>query len=183
MSYSIATIIMYFILDNLLYTIELQKNVNKILDYIFFYLDTDSQRQLFLSKNDMQVRNLVNIWFLIELYLNKRYKNVNLTMWGKCKDHGFLNYKKNKCIRKYMIENQDKMKDNRSLYGEKQKFVSYLMSNMEDEGIYQEAFSRLEEALKSDPSFLLNLDFSLKNLPEDFSAMSEDQWELILKIL
>ena len=183
MSYSIATIIIYFILDNLLYTIELQKNVNKVLDYIFFYLDTDSQRQLFMAKTDMQVQNLVNIWFLIELYLNKRYKNVNVTMWTKDDQYGFLNYKKNRCIRKYLSENKNKMKNNKALFGEKQKFISYLVENIEKEGVYQEVFTKLETALKDDPYFLRKLHSYIVQLPKDFNEVSEDHWKILLKAL
>jgi hypothetical protein len=163
MTYSMMTVITFFIFDHFIKTQEIQNNLNKILNYVFFYLDEQAQIQLFSRHKHAQLQDLVNIWFIVENYSKKRYKSYYLTDWDS-KGCSLLDSKKSKYIMNYLVDNQGDLENSIQLTIGKQKFLSHLMNNLEEESKYQEIFSRIETVLKDNDKFLQDLDTLTKEL-------------------
>ena len=179
MSYSIITIVIYFIFDHFLYTQEIQKQVDKVLNYIFFYLDTDSQKRIFLRNKHIQVKDLVNIWFLVEVYTAKRYKSYYATRWRKTDSEGLLNGYKATCLKEFLSSNKLKFESNLAYFTHKKEFIGKMLEDIEKEAPYQEIFSLLDENLKSNDHFLNELDLIIR----ECDLNCKDSKESLLKNL
>lgn len=164
MLYSIIAMAVYFIIDHFIKTHEIKKNLEKILNYVFFYLDEDAQVQLFSRNRHHQIIDLVNIWFIVDKYSKKRFKNYQESSWSKHNDQ-LLTTDKIQYIKKYLVKHSAELSSAVSMTKGKQRFIGHIMDNLEKEESFQIIFSEIETFLKDDDSFLIDLNKSVNKLP------------------
>lgn len=180
MAYSIVSIMMYFVINHVIKTYELKTNLDKILNYVFFYLDDEAQQQIFNKHRHSQIVDLVNIWFIVDQYSKKKFKTYSPNSW-KLQNSKLIDENKALVIKDYLIKNKDKLSNVKTINYNKKKFISYIMKNIKKEQAYQEIFEEIERKLKEDPRFLEKLNNKVKKLPPELDQFAIPQLSMFLE--